>query len=421
MMLIIQAAAFLCFFISSITIIHPRAGWSRLVLFVPKLFSGSFILFSGLFGGGAAVAGWLIGRDVFSLIFGCAALFISARHVYRLLERALRLRKHFEEIRPLPGTPESMRRAPSILGYALTTPKAYTWEKDVQIGTHVENGGKILADVWSPSRETGHSGLGVVYLHGSGWHYADKDFCTRPFFRYLTAQGHLIVDVAYTLAPAADIFGMLADVKRSICWMKDHSADLHIKADRIVLMGGSAGGHLALLAAYTPNHPELDPPDVCLDTSVRAVVSYYGPPDLKAQFRSFAELPGLTGKSGIERTFMEFLESRFGFEVIPVHRLLPEALGGEPSTIPDVYESASPCHHIGKHCPPTLLLQGLHDFSGAAPEVRSLHRTLLAAGRPSYLLELPDTEHGFDLYKPKLSPAAIAATYVAARFLESLV
>ncbi len=421
MMLIIQAAAFLCFFISSITIIHPRAGWSRLVLFVPKLFSGSFILFSGLFGGCAAVAGWLIGRDDFSLIFGCAALLISARHVYRILERVRRLKERIDKIRLLPDTPRPMRRVTSILSYALASPKEYTWKRDIQIGTHVETGGKILADVWSPLKETDHSGLGIVYLHGSGWHYADKDFCTRPFFRYLTAQGHVIVDVAYTLAPAADVFGMLADVKRSICWMKEHSADLRVKADRIVLMGGSAGGHLALLAAYTPNHPELDPPDVSLDTSVRAVVSYYGPPDLTAQFRSFAELPGLTGKSGIERMFMEFLESRFGFEVIPVHRLLPEALGGEPSTIPDVYESASPCHHIGKHCPPTLLLQGLHDFSGAAPEVRSLHRTLLAARRPSFLLELPDTEHGFDLYKPKLSPAAIAATYVAARFLESLV
>jgi acetyl esterase/lipase len=68
-----------------------------------------------------------------------------------------------------------------------------------------------------------------------------------------------------------------------------------------------------------------------------------------------------------------------------------------------------------------LLLQGAHDFSGVAPEVRKLYTTLTDAGCPAYLLELPDTEHGFDLYKPKWSPAAQAATYITERFLASLI
>ncbi len=420
-MLVLRFVVFLSFILSLMTIIRPSAGWSRLALFVPKLFSGSFILICGLLGWCTAVVGWLIGRDAFSLIFGFAALIISARHIYRILERAKRVGIRIDTDRTLPDTQTSMRRPISILSYALTSPKEYTWKRDVQIGTHVGTDGNLLADVWSPSTGIHHSALGIIYLHGSGWHYADKDFCTRPFFRYLVGRGHVIVDVAYTLAPAADIFGMLSDVKRSICWMKDHSADLQVRADRVVLMGGSAGGHLALLAAYTPNHPKLDPPDVSLDTSVHAVVSYYGPPDLNAQFKSFAELPGLTGRTKIERAFMGLLESRFGFEVLPVHRLLPEALGGDPSMKPDLYDSASPCHHVGKHCPQTLLLQGLHDFSGVAPETRKLHRALLSAGISSFLLELPDTEHGFDLYKPKLSPAARTATYVTARFLESVI
>jgi acetyl esterase/lipase len=278
----------------------------------------------------------------------------------------------------------------------------------------------LLADLWQPVHPDFRSGLGLIYLHGSGWHYADKNFGTKQFFRHLTRQGHVVVDLAYTLAPKVDLFGMVADIKYCIDWMKQHAQNLGVRPDRIIVMGGSAGGHLALLAGYTPNHPTFDPPELINDTGVHGVVSYYGPPDLRAQFASFAELPGLTGSTRIERMFMKYLASRFGFEPLPVHSLLPEFLGGTPEEIPELYDLGSPITHIGKHCPPTLMLQGLHDFSGAAPEVSRLHLALKKSGCDSHLLRLPDTEHGFDLFRPQWSPAAQAATYVTDRFLASL-
>jgi acetyl esterase/lipase len=117
---------------------------------------------------------------------------------------------------------------------------------------------------------------------------------------------------------------------------------------------------------------------------------------------------------------MRYLERRTGFQVIPVHSLLPSLLGGTPIEVPELYQIASPSHYASGSCPPTLLLQGCHDFSGAAPQVIQLHKSLLEAGAISYLFELPDTEHGFDLYKPGWSPAAQAATYVTERFLASI-
>jgi dipeptidyl aminopeptidase/acylaminoacyl peptidase len=117
---------------------------------------------------------------------------------------------------------------------------------------------------------------------------------------------------------------------------------------------------------------------------------------------------------------MRYLESRTGFQVIPVHNLLPSLLGGTPTEVPELYELASPSNYASGSCPPTLLLQGSHDFSGVAPQVAQLHTSLLEGGAISYLFELPDTEHGFDLYKPGWSPAAQAATFVTERFLASL-
>ena len=52
----------------------------------------------------------------------------------------------------------------------------------------------LLCDVWQPPASVPSSGLAVVSLHGSAWCMLDKDVGTRPLFRHLTAQGHLVVE-----------------------------------------------------------------------------------------------------------------------------------------------------------------------------------------------------------------------------------
>ena len=413
-MIILRILALLLFALSSLTAIKPKSGWGRLSLFIPKLFSGSYIFFIAALGFLTATIGILKYQDTISLIFGVGTFLIACRHIYRIIKPSFDLSRDFPPIKS-----EKLRK--SLLPYPWTilwrVRTDCRWQQDVSIGKHLETGDKILADLWLPADPSDHIGTGIIYLHGSGWHYADKDFGTRHFFRHLAGQGYVVADVAYTLAPKADLFGMVADVKRAIAWMKNNAHELGVVPDCIILMGGSAGGHLALLAGYTPNHPRLDPEDVTSNTSVCGVVSYYGPPDLIAQFDRFIELPGLTGKNKFERIFMSYLESRFGFTPLPVHQLLPEFIGGTPSQVPDLYALGSVNNHVGKHCPPTLLLQGAHDFSGMAPEVRKIYTALRQTGQMAFLLELPDTEHGFDLYKPHWSPAAQAATYITERFL----
>lgn len=414
---ILRILAFLFFMLSGLTAVKPKTGWGRLALFIPKLFSSTFMFFIAVLGGATAFFGWFVYQDAVSSALGICAFLMAVRHIYRIVKHSLDLRRTFPAI-------QSDKLRNMMLPYPWKVlwrvQDDCKWQQDISIGKHLETGDDILVDVWLPADPTAPSGTGIIYLHGSGWHYANKDFGTRHFFRYLTGQGHVIVDVAYTLAPKADLFGMTADIKRAVAWMKNHAGELGIDPGRIVLMGGSAGGHLALLAGYTPNHPQFDPEDVTCDTSVCAVVSYYGPPDLAAQFDRFNELPGLTGKTRFERIFMSYLESRFGFETVPVGQLLPQFLGGMPEQIPDLYALGSPCNYVGPHCPPTLLLQGTHDFSGAAPEVRKLYTSLKQAGQVVFLLEMPDAEHGFDLYKPHWSPAAQAATYITERFLAML-
>jgi acetyl esterase/lipase len=252
---------------------------------------------------------------------------------------------------------------------------------------------------------------------------------TRPHFRRLANQGHVILDIAYSLVPEVDLIGMVGDVKRGVLWLKQNGPRLGVDPDRVVLMGGSAGGHLALLAAYTPNHRQFQPVNSENDTGVRGVVAFYPPTDLNASYESIeaarhAFLAGRRDK--LSKKAVEIILQTSGFmptgaKVEEVENLMARMLGVTPAEDPDRYRLLSPLHHVNSHCPPTLLLQSAADTFAMVSDVRRLHEALRQAGVPSILVEFPDTDHAFDLYMPQISPPAQAAMYDMERFLALLV
>jgi acetyl esterase/lipase len=399
----------------------------RVLLWIPKALAEAQTPFLALAGALGASLG-LAFKDAFALLAGVFGFVTSLRHVVRVTARHREFDRVFGEGWEV-VIPVELKSGmlPARWSPKMLDPPRGPWERDVVIGTNLDSGDPIYVDIWKPPHGVKPTGLGVIYLHGSGWHFADKDLRTRRFFRHLAGQGHVIMDVAYTLAPKTGLQGMVGDVKQAIAWFKSHREKYGLNPKRIVLMGGSAGGHLALLAAYTPNLPEFQPEQVKVDTSVRAVVSYYGPADLEHQHNylasHFTRYP--KGKTSLGRAFIflwerlgrrsRFLPSYGGF-VEPKH-ILPNVIGGTPEEQRENFHFGSPFYHIGQHCPPTLLLQGTHDFAGMHPDVCRFHRALNEEGVPSILVEFPNTEHAFDIFSPKWSPAAQAATYDVERFL----
>ena len=422
--------SYLSGFLSALTLIRPQSGWVALALCIPKLLAGAWAPFLAIAGGLGALIG-LARKDRKAVWVGLFGAAVAGRYVVKVTAPHDGFAQAFGPVWRSRIPPElQARMLPGRYTPLPTDPPVVPWQRDAVFGTHLETGDPLLCDLWQPPKGVPRTGLGIIYLHGSAWHYLDKDVGTRPFFRHLAGQGHVIMDVAYTLAPKAQLQAMMADVKRAIAWMKAHAAEYGVNPERIVLMGGSAGAHLALLAAYAPNHPELQPADVEADTSVRAVVSYYGPPDLRALYDYFQTMRGhvLTLKTRLERLHIANWEPCFRAGHLPpdvkfvdLVDLLPNVLGGTPDEVPELYRLGSPINHVGPHCPPTLLLQGAHDMVGMAPDVRRLHRALRQAGATSVYVEFPNTEHGFDLVFPKWSPAAQAATYDTECFLALMV
>ena len=303
--------------------------------------------------------------------------------------------------------------------------------QDVVFATVPGTGRSLLCDLWQPPAEVPASGLAVVYLHGSAWYILDKDVGTRPLFRHLAAQGHVVVDVAYRLFPETDLPGMVADAKRAVAWLKNHAADLQIQPDRIVLAGGSAGGHLALLAAYTPDDPTLTPAELAgSDPGVRGVVSLYGQADLAAVYDHTSqqktcrpEDPQPDWEAPPPPWMARLFGSnapRLGLQRMVAAGRLDWLVGGTPSQVPDRYAQLSPVHHVHPGCPPTLLVHGRHDEMAPIAAMQQLHRRLEQAGVPVTAVYLPHTDHAFDLLATVWSPQARTAIHVLERFLAVL-
>jgi acetyl esterase/lipase len=287
-----------------------------------------------------------------------------------------------------------------------------SFERDIAFWRIPDTERELLCDIWRPANGD-VSGLTFVYFHGSGWWIGDKDMLTRSFFRHLVAQGHTVMDVAYRLCPEVDIYGMIGDVKRAIAWMKANASRYGVNPEKIVLGGGSAGGHIALLAAYKPQDPELTPKDVkSADLSVSGVISYYGPTDILAAYQftnqqNYADwLPVPVGPDTPKRM------GNYG--------RIDTLLGGHPGEVPDMYELASPITHVHPGCPPTLLIQGNQDLVVPVNAAFTLYTKLVESGVPAINVVFPWTAHGFDLLFPQINPPAQSALYDVDRFLALL-
>mgnify|MGYP003314707974 CR=1 FL=1 len=76
----------------------------------------------------------------------------------------------------------------------------------------------------------------------------------------------------------------LIDCKRILKWLLDHAGELGFDPDSVFLTGGSAGAHLALLMALTPNRPEFQPGFEEVNTRVQGWTGFYGAYDFYSCF-----------------------------------------------------------------------------------------------------------------------------------------
>jgi len=237
--------------------------------------------------------------------------------------------------------------------------------KDVIYG---KGGGQDLKlDLYSP-KNLDRPVPGLIFIHGGAWkggHRSDYHFYGVKF----AERGYVVATVSYRLLPDWPFPAAVHDVKCAVRWMRAEKSRLHVKADRIGVVGGSAGGHLAMMIGYSSDVPELegDGGNAGVSSRVSAVVNLYGPTDLTTPFATS------------NQTLIRFMG---GKKIEDARRQ---------------YELASPITHVTKDDPPTLILHGTIDETVPIAQADLLARKLRTVGVSYRYDRLAGWPHTMDL------------------------
>jgi acetyl esterase/lipase len=214
----------------------------------------------------------------------------------------------------------------------------------------------------------------LLFVHGGAWIIGSKDHQGLPMMHRLAMRGWVCFTINYRLSPRATFPDHVVDVKRAIAWVRAHAHEYGGDSDFIVISGGSAGGHLASLAALTPNHADLQPGFESADTSVAACVSFYGIYD-------FTDRHGHWPNPGLQRLLERYV----------MKTKLAEA--------PDRFEAASPVSYVGPHAPAFLVVHGECDSLVPVAEARQFVDALRASTQaPCAYIEVPGAQHAFEIF-----------------------
>ncbi len=235
-------------------------------------------------------------------------------------------------------------------------------------------------DLYRPSNTSASLPL-VIVIHGGSWGGGNKEEL-KSFNRLLASSGYAVAAVNYRLAPRWPFPAAEADIFHALDYLKAHAELLGVDPTRVVLLGRSAGGQIALSAAYGVKN-----------SAIRGVISLYGPTDLVLAYQKPSWV----------------LDSK---------KALENYLGGNPNQRSAAYAAASPLKHVGSQTPPTLLIHGEKD-----PVVWPVHSRLLShrleeAQRPHLYLALPNGTHGCEAIAS--GPSGQLSVYAIRCFLDAI-
>ncbi|MEX2556220.1 MAG: alpha/beta hydrolase [Actinomycetota bacterium] len=321
----------------------------------------------------AGTAGWVaLGLNAFTMA-GLLWLIVESVRVKGVTERALR-----EGL----GEDYATRILPhKAANYDLKAPwrqvllPFYMHHPDVERTRNIPYGPVKRRNLLDVYRHKEHpTGAPVLlFVHGGAWTIGNKDQQGKPLMLHFASRGWVCFAPNYRMAPRSPWPAHIEDVKKAIAWIREHGPEHGADPNFILITGGSAGGHLAALAATSPNDPAFQPGFEDADTTLQAAVPHYGIYDM-------------TDRSNVNtRGRLKMLE-----RVVFKKKYKDD---------PEIFRQASPIHRAGPDAPPFLVIHGAHDNLAPVKEARRfVARLREVSGDPVVYAELPGTQHAFDVF-----------------------
>jgi acetyl esterase/lipase len=237
------------------------------------------------------------------------------------------------------------------------------------------NGHENKLDLYTPPKSVAPTPV-VVMIHGGGWIEGDKESSALYLLPYLQ-MGYAAVNVEYrmgrvSLAPAA-----VVDCRCALHWVFENAKKYNFDVNRVVVTGGSAGGHLALTTGMLTPAAGFDrecrtdndtmwkgPGDTSHDPKVAAIVNWFGITDV------LDEIHGPNTK---------------GYAVVWV---------GDQPNADEIARRVSPINMVTKSVPPIITIHGDHDELVPYSQGVRLHQALDKAGVPNQFYTVVGGNHG---------------------------
>ncbi|MBB1285687.1 alpha/beta hydrolase [Flavisolibacter sp. BT320] len=221
----------------------------------------------------------------------------------------------------------------------------------------------------------------VIVIHGGSW-AGGSNKQLPELNSELAKAGYHVASINYRLAPAHNFPAPMEDVQNAICYLQQNANKLFVDSSRFVLLGRSAGGQVALSAAYTLPEP-----------SIKAVIDFYGPTDMIWGYEN--------------PTSPLVLDSR---------KIMEDYLGGTLDAVPDQYHKSSATETVTTKTPPTLMIYAENDPLVSPRHGTRLQVKLKALNIPHYEVYLPWATHGFDYTLN--GPGGQVSTWMVKAFLQ---
>jgi acetyl esterase len=209
----------------------------------------------------------------------------------------------------------------------------------------------------------------AIVVHGGGWVRGDRRTDVAPLFQPLADAGIAWFSIDYRLQADPLRFGVAVnDVEAAVQFVKEHAREYRVDPERIALIGESAGGHLAALAALNGR------------ITVKAVVALYAPTNLVALLKDSDLIPDQI-RDQVRGTALE------GLLMARMSQL-------------------SPIEKVRAGMPPFLLIHGTSDAIVPFDQSRAMCAKMASVGADCRLFAVPWAGHGMRRWEgtPSMRP-----------------
>jgi len=249
----------------------------------------------------------------------------------------------------------------SVVKKPVVIPKDYIAQLDVVYTKVKEWEGRV--DIYFAPKASKPTPV-IINIHGGGWRSGVKE--TQGGFNPFFNAGFAVANMEYRMSGQAKAPAAVEDTRCMLIYLIQNAKTLNIDPNKIIIMGGSAGGHLALMGGLLGNDHRFDTNCPGVDNiKVAAIIDKYG--------------------------IMDVWDWTYGSE----HKSTSPAFWlGDKANDAAFIKSVSPISYVTKNSPPIFIVHGDADPTVPYQQSVDLYKKLQELGVKSEFITVPGGLHG---------------------------